>query len=93
MKRKLIKGPLVMRLLPISGCSNRRFFRLVVTRKNCDQTDPYIEDLGSIDPMPNKDNQILVALNVERIKHYLSKSVPIKGLIGPLLGKSFCNIP
>jgi small subunit ribosomal protein S16 len=88
MKRKLIKGPPVIRLLPITHCNNRRFFRIAVTRKNCDVRDGFIEDLGSIDPMPNKDNQILVALNIERIKHYLSKSVPLKGSVGPILGLS-----
>lgn len=86
MKRKFIKGPQVMRLLPIQSCSNRKFYRLAVTRLNCDLDDGFIEDLGSIDPMPNKDNQILVALNIERIKYYLSKSVPIKGSVGHILG-------
>ncbi len=75
-----------MRLLPISNCSNRRFFRIAITRQNCDASEPFIEDLGSIDPMPNKDNQILVALNIERIKYYLSRSIPLKGSVGPILG-------
>jgi small subunit ribosomal protein S16 len=74
-------------LLPIQNCSNRRFYRIAVTRLNSEAHEPFIEDLGSIDPMPNKDNQILIALNIERIKYYLSKSVPVKGSVGPILGK------
>lgn len=88
MMKKPIKGPLVMRLLPITHCSNRRFFRFAVTHQNYEANDPYVEDLGSIDPMPNKDNQILVALNIERIKYYLAKGVPMKGSVGTYLGLS-----
>lgn len=87
MKRHYIRGAPVMRLLPIQSCSNRKFYRLAVTRDKSDSRDGFIEDLGSIDPMPNKDNQILVALNIERIKYYLSKSVPIKGEVGHILGR------
>ncbi len=87
MRKKFIKGPLVMRLQPITNCSNRRFFRFTITHENYDVGDPYVEDLGSIDPMPNKDNQILVALNIERIKYYLAKGVPLKGSVGHYLGK------
>ncbi len=86
MRKKFIKGPLVIRLQPVTNCSNRRFFRFAVTHQNYDASDPYIEDLGSVDPMPNKENQILVALNIERIKYYLAKGVPVKGLVGTYLG-------
>ncbi|CAF0784961.1 unnamed protein product [Brachionus calyciflorus] len=86
LKRRFIKGGLVIRLMPISSCSNRRFFRIAVTRENYDLSDGFIEDLGSYDPMPNRDNNILIALNVERIKYYLSKSTPLKGRVGEVLG-------
>jgi small subunit ribosomal protein S16 len=77
-----------MRLTPIQNCSNRRFYRLAVMRQNDSlKQEGIIEDLGSIDPMPNKDNQILVALNIERIKYYLGKQVPLKGSVGSVLGK------
>ena len=75
-----------MRILPISNCSNRKFYRLAITRNLDDLSDPFLEDLGSIDPMPNRDNQILIALNIERIKHHLSKGVILKGLTGEFLG-------
>ena len=67
--------------------SNRKFYRFAVTREHSDLDDSFLEDLGSIDPMPNKDNQILVALNIERIKYYLSMGVKLKGKSGELLGK------
>ena len=58
-----------------------------MTRNLDDLSDDFIEDLGSIDPMPNRDNQILVALNFERIKYHLSKGVMLKGRTAELLGK------
>jgi small subunit ribosomal protein S16 len=75
-----------MRILPISNCSNRKFYRLAITRNLDDLSDPFLEDLGSIDPIPNRDNQILIALNIERIKYHLSKGVILKGLTGEFLG-------
>ncbi len=87
MRRRLYRGPLVMRLTPIQNCSNRRFYRLAVMRLNDALSDGIVEDLGSIDPMPNRENEILVALNIERIKYYLGRKVPIKGSVGPILGE------
>ena len=51
-----------------------------------DLDDSFIEDLGSIDPMPNRDNQILVAINIDRIKYHLSKGVKLNETAGELLG-------
>jgi ribosomal protein S16 len=83
----------VIRIIPITHCRNRRFFRIVATRLNyTTKEEGYIEDLGSIDPMPNRDNKIMVALNVERIKYYLGRQLPIKGIIGEILGKELIFI-
>ena len=86
MNRKQLKGRQVIRLIAIQHCSNRPFYRLALTYNNYAHDEAYIEDLGSIDPMPNRDNQILVALNIDRIKYHMGNSVPIKGFVGPLLG-------
>lgn len=86
LKRNFIKGPMVIRLMPINSCSNRKFFRIAVTRKNCDLSDGFIEDLGSYDPLPNKENNILIALNVERIKYYISRSARINEKASEILG-------
>jgi ribosomal protein S16 len=59
-----------------------------LTKSKYGARDPYLEDLGSFDPMPNRDNQMLVALNVERIQYYMSKSVPVKGNAAVLMGKT-----
>jgi ribosomal protein S16 len=61
----------------------------VVARRYADLTDKFIEDIGSIDPMPNRDNQILVALNIDRIKHYLARSVSFNAQVGQILGTLF----
>ncbi len=86
MRRKVLNGPLVMRLFPIAHCKNRPFYRIAITRLRCGLSDGFIEDLGSIDPLPNRHNEIIVGLNIERIKYYLSKPILIKGQVGPLLG-------
>lgn len=86
--RKNNPGPVIIRLLPITHCRNRHFYRIAVTRSNYEKKDGYIEDLGSIDPLPNRENKILIALNVERIKYYLGKQVPVKGVVGEILGLS-----
>lgn len=79
---------MIIRLLPITHCRNRHFFRIAVTRANYDKNDGYIEDIGSIDPLPNKDNKIMVAINFERLKYYLGRQVPVKGVVGQILGLS-----
>ena len=89
MKHKPLYGPLVMRLLPVGHCSNRPFYRIAVQRNRASLKDKFYEDLGSIDPMPNRENQIIVALNIERIKHYLSQPILLKGQVGIILG-NYC---
>ena len=86
MRQRYLMGPMVMRLLPVTHCNNRPFFRLAVTRDRSSLKDGFIEDLGSIDPMPNRYNEIIVGLNVERIKYYLGKKLLIKGQAGHFLG-------
>ena len=75
-----------MRLIPISNCSNRKFYRFAITRNFDELSDSFIEDLGSIDPMPNRENQVLAALNVERIKYHMAMGVLLKGRTAEFLG-------
>ena len=86
MRQRYLMGPMVIRLLPVAHCQNRPFFRLAVTRDRSSMKDGFIEDLGSIDPVPNRYNEIIVGLNVERIKYYLGKKLLIKGQAGAILG-------
>ena len=86
MRRHLDNGPLVIRILPLTHCTNRPFFRLALTRDLASLQEGYIEDLGSIDPMPNKDNQILCALNLTRIRQLLARGVQMRGFVAHYLG-------
>lgn len=89
MKRQDIKGPLVIRLQRISPCSNRPFYRFAVIHNNFETHQAFNEDVGSYDPMPNRDNEVIVALNLDRIRFHMGKGVPIKGTARELLGKNF----
>jgi len=55
------------------GCTNRPFFHLVVMRKSLGSTKKPIEQLGSYDPIPNQNNQILLAINYERLRFWMAK--------------------
>lgn len=49
-------------------------------------SQPVIEQLGSYDPMPNTNNEKLVALNLERIKFWLGKGAHVTNPVAELLG-------
>ena len=56
-------------------------------------TQPVIEQLGSYDPMPNNNNEKLVALNLERIKFWLGQGAHVTTPVAELLGKfKFVNL-
>lgn len=52
-------------------------------------SQPVIEQLGSYDPMPNINNEKLVALNLERLKYWLGKGAHVTNPVGELLGKKY----
>ena len=87
MKRTMDFGVPVIRMIRMNKCSNRPCYRIVLQRNLLTDEDPYIEDLGSYDPLPNRNNEIIFALNFERIKYHLGNRVPIKGYVSELLGK------
>uniref|UniRef100_A0A2A4K9F9 Small ribosomal subunit protein bS16m n=1 Tax=Heliothis virescens TaxID=7102 RepID=A0A2A4K9F9_HELVI len=70
------------------GCTNRPFFHISVTHRKRLNTQPVIEQLGSYDPMPNANNEKLVALNLERIKFWLGQGAHVTEPVGELLGLS-----
>lgn len=47
---------------------------------------PVIEQLGSYDPMPNANNEKLVALNLERIKYWLGQGAHVTNPVAEVLG-------
>lgn len=50
-------------------------------------TQSVIEQLGSYDPMPNTNNEKLVALNLERIKFWMGQGAHVTDPVAELLGK------
>jgi ribosomal protein S16 len=83
-------GPYEIRLQNI-GCKNRRFDRIVVQRmKHSPNANEIIENLGSYDPMPNDKNEVLVALNLKRLRYWIgTEGVVINPWVQKLLGKTF----
>lgn len=79
-------GSLVIRLARY-GCTNRPFYHIVVMNPKIHQHAPPIEQLGSYDPLPNKYNEQLCALNIERIHYWIGRgnvtiSEPVSKLFG-----------
>ena len=86
MQKQFIKGPPVIRLQLVNKCANRRFYRIVLQNANYEPTDPIIEDLGTFDPMPNRDNAIVGGINFERIKHYMGNGIIVRPHVLQILG-------
>lgn len=70
------------------GCTNRPFYHIVVQKHKDTQDGDVIEQLGSFDPMPNENNEKLVALNLERIQYWIGQGAGVTQPVGQLLGLS-----
>merc|ERR1712071_507231 len=70
------------------GCTNRPFYHIVVQKRKDTQDGNVIEQLGSYDPMPNENNEKLVALNFERIQYWIGQGATVSQPVGQLLGLS-----
>ncbi|KZC05669.1 PREDICTED: probable 28S ribosomal protein S16, mitochondrial [Dufourea novaeangliae] len=68
------------------GCSNRPFFHIVVMNSKLNQHHAPIEQLGTYDPMPNKYNEKLIALNFERIQYWLGSHANVSKPVAELFG-------
>lgn len=64
------------------------FLSLILQRRRLN-SQPVIEQLGSYDPMPNINNEKLVALNLERIKYWLGKGAHVSPPVAEILGMLF----
>ena len=82
-------GRFIMKLTQ-RGCSNRPFFHVVVIKSTFPNSRhiPPLEQVGTYDPLPNDHNEKLVALNLERIQHYLAHGVHLSQPVAQLLGLS-----
>jgi small subunit ribosomal protein S16 len=72
--------------LALHGCTNRPFYHVVVAANKFKRNGRHLEQVGSYDPMPNKKGEKLVALNLERIKYWISVGArptpPVANLLG-----------
>ena len=76
--------------LALHGCTNRPFYHFVVCKNRAPRNGPYVECLGSFDPMPNKYGEKLVALDMERFKYNLAKGTQMTKSVEKLLGTCNC---
>ena len=72
--------------LALHGCANRPFYHIVVIQTQRARNSRAIEQLGSFDPMPNKHNEKLVALNFDRLKFWMAHGAELTLPVGKLLG-------
>ncbi|GBM97669.1 putative 28S ribosomal protein S16, mitochondrial [Araneus ventricosus] len=77
--------PLSIRLLR-KGCTNRPFYHIIAVPTSDLSISEGIEQLGVFDPMPNEFNERLLALNVERFKHYVAEGAWVRSSTAMLLG-------
>lgn len=79
------KGHVVIRLA-LRGCTNRPFYLIVAAFNKRARDSKYLEQLGSYDPLPNKHNEKLVSLNIEKIKYWIGNGAhttkPVEKLFG-----------
>lgn len=79
-------GHLTIRLA-LGGCTNRPFYRIVAAHNKCPRDGRFVEQLGSYDPLPNSHGEKLVALNLDRIRHWIGCGAHLSKPVEKLLGK------
>ncbi|CAI8055907.1 28S ribosomal protein S16, mitochondrial [Geodia barretti] len=57
--------------LALHGCTNRPFYHIVVAPSKAPRNGRHLEQVGSYDPMPNYNGELLVGLNLDRIKYWM----------------------
>ncbi|XP_014312624.1 28S ribosomal protein S16, mitochondrial [Myotis lucifugus] len=78
-------GRLTIRLA-LGGCTNRPFYRIVAAHNKFPRDGRFVEQLGSYDPLPNTHGEKLVALNLERIRHWIGCGAHLSQPVEKLLG-------
>ena len=70
----------------LHGCTNRPFYHIVLMPNRANRNAKPLEQIGSYDPMPNTNQEKLVAVNFERLRHWLACgaqcSKPVEQLLG-----------
>lgn len=85
-------GHLTIRLA-LGGCTNRPFYRIVAAHNKSPRDGRFVEQLGSYDPLPNSHGEKLVALNLERIRHWIGCGAHLSEPVEKLLGNSTLALP
>ncbi|CAK9295132.1 unnamed protein product [Gordionus sp. m RMFG-2023] len=75
----------VIRLV-LKGWTNRPFYHIAVAESGTTRESTYIEQIGSYDPLPNSNNEKLVAINFERLNYWMGQSTYCTSPVGILLG-------
>ncbi|CAO2590566.1 28S ribosomal protein S16, mitochondrial, partial [Lemmus lemmus] len=84
-------GHLTIRLA-LGGCTNRPFYRIVAAHNKCPRDGRFVEQLGSFDPLPNSNGEKLVALNLDRIRHWIGCGAHLSKPMEKLLGKTSLSL-
>jgi len=69
------------------GCTNRPFYHVVVAKAYRPRDIKPIEQIGTIDPIPNNQNEILVAINFEKLHQWLNRGALPTPPVAKVLGK------
>ncbi|XP_036592833.1 28S ribosomal protein S16, mitochondrial [Trichosurus vulpecula] len=85
---KTYRGGHVAIRLALSGCTNRPFYRIVAAYNKRSRDGRFLEQLGCYDPLPNRNGEKLVGLNLERIRHWLGSGAHLTKPVEKLLGLS-----
>lgn len=80
-----MRKPVTTLRLAYYGCPNRPFFHIVATKRRIARNRGYYEQVGTYDPLPNSRNEKLVALNMDRIKYWLSQGCSTSKPVSRLL--------
>lgn len=68
------------------GCANRPFFHIVAINHRRARNYEPLEQIGTFDPMPNADNEKLVAVNFERLRFWMAQGARFSKPVARLLG-------
>ena len=70
----------------LHGCTNRPFYHIVLMPNRANRNAVPMEQIGTYDPMPNTNQEKLVAINFERLKYWLACGAQCSRPVEKLLG-------
>ncbi|KAM7058943.1 small ribosomal subunit protein bS16m-like [Molossus nigricans] len=85
---KAYRGGRLTILLSLGSCTNRPFYHIVAAPNKYPSDGRSVEQRGSYDPLLNSHGEKLVALNLDRIRHWIGCGVLLSKLVEKLLDLS-----